>query len=239
MEISEGLQKLIDAALVDGKISKSERVVLLKRSEKEGIDEGEFGLYLDSLLHHKKSANGSEVKNIIEKGKTLWNSDFMNKELTKTDDGKTIKIKHLSLLFGGFGLMILLLLFMSIFEDNESNKAGDKSVTEKLEQYDFSGARKDASSLKCDNLLITDCPRTVLMVKIIKEEVTYMASNKEYSKAINAMSDVNTLMLFDKLVENGKISQNRDEFSKSLKKIIIDKAKVNGDIDLQEIKNLK
>ena len=33
MEITEGLQKLIDAAVADGKISKKERAILLKRSQ--------------------------------------------------------------------------------------------------------------------------------------------------------------------------------------------------------------
>ena len=50
MEITEGLQKLIDAAVADGKISKKERAILLKRSEKDGLDNDEFNMYLDSLV---------------------------------------------------------------------------------------------------------------------------------------------------------------------------------------------
>jgi hypothetical protein len=50
MNISEELHKLIEAALVDGKLSEKEKQVLFKRAEKDGLDLDEFELYINSLF---------------------------------------------------------------------------------------------------------------------------------------------------------------------------------------------
>ncbi len=44
MNISEGLQKLMEAALQDGKLNAKEKEVLINKAEKEGIDKDEFEL---------------------------------------------------------------------------------------------------------------------------------------------------------------------------------------------------
>ena len=218
MEISEGLQKFIDTSLVDGKIDRNEKKVILKMADKEGLDQDMFKIYLNSKLQEKQ----------IEMHKGLSEAEKERIEESKGNKKELIVVFLLLIVcFGVGGLWVLSL-------------PSEESVTEKLEQFDFSGARKDASSLKCqDNWTTTLCPQTIVMIKIIKEEVTYMASNKEYGRAINAMSDVNTLMLYDELVEEGQISQDRFAFINSLEDIIINKAKANGDSGLQEIKNLK
>ena len=51
---SEELKKLIDAAIVDGQITDSERSVLYKRAEAEGVDTDELAMLLDARLAEKK-----------------------------------------------------------------------------------------------------------------------------------------------------------------------------------------
>jgi len=47
MEISNALQKLIDAVIIDGKISTKEKEVLIKKADSEGLDVDEFEITLN------------------------------------------------------------------------------------------------------------------------------------------------------------------------------------------------
>jgi hypothetical protein len=51
---NEKIEKLIEAALLDGKITPKEKEVLFKRAEAEGIDLDEFEIVLESRLFEKK-----------------------------------------------------------------------------------------------------------------------------------------------------------------------------------------
>ena len=65
MNISEDLQKLIDASLADGKISSKEKQILISRAESDGLNKDEFELYLDSLAHSaKKDSKGMVDKSM-------------------------------------------------------------------------------------------------------------------------------------------------------------------------------
>ena len=53
---SPELEKLIEAALIDGALTEKEKQILFKKAEKEGVDLDEFEMILDARLHEKQQS---------------------------------------------------------------------------------------------------------------------------------------------------------------------------------------
>jgi hypothetical protein len=57
------IEKLIDLALVDGKITDKEKSVILKNASELGIDQDEIEMYIDAKLHlYNKETTGTQIK---------------------------------------------------------------------------------------------------------------------------------------------------------------------------------
>lgn len=100
--ISEGFQKLIDSYLADGKLTKEEKEVLLKRAAKDGLDHDEFELYIQGLLDKiKKERRNKTHKNIssILKKSIFQSSNKHIKIPFEKSDGIINDMK--GVLFGG------------------------------------------------------------------------------------------------------------------------------------------
>ena len=63
----EQLDKLIDAALADNKLTSKEMEVLIKKAKQLGIDEDEFLIELDAKKYHSNRIKKSEKKRISKK----------------------------------------------------------------------------------------------------------------------------------------------------------------------------
>lgn len=170
MEISEGLQMLIDAALEDGKLTKKEKEVLFKRAEKDGLDLSEFELYMDSLLYKNKKSSKND--------KTIASKVADKSGLFKETKGVGGFVKKGCLLYVyGFLAIGIVTGIYYIYVSSASNlKYGCSTVDDCLTIYEFEGARyvhEGSSDLK----------------KIINAEAVYMVKNDEYERAIDIISE--------------------------------------------------
>jgi hypothetical protein len=168
MELSPELKNLIDAALADGKITANEKKVLINRAVKEGHDEDEFKLFLDSLVQTHRSANKTSVAFKIKPFLT-W-----------------VVAKKRRVVITSFILMLVVSFIGALAE--RSNKAslaierGCENVEDCLTSYKFTEARLYASELTYAQDELKG---------IIAAEVSYYISQDLLDMAIRSLQEYN------------------------------------------------
>jgi len=206
MNISEGLKKLIDAALADGKITKEEKNVLLKKAEGEGIDAAEFELYLNGLLH---SSNAMSSKNKLEKVQSFL---------------KWLVAKKRRMVVAGFLCLFVLGMIGSLFEEfKKADKISDlgcENVEDCLMKYKFEEARlfhSEMSGFEID--------KDAALRSIISAEISYYLSNDVKDMALRSIQEFS----FDESIKNkGEIDDNEmynelaTWYNSNLKKLIVE-----------------
>ena len=191
MNISEGLQKLIEAAFQDGKLSSKEKEILLNKAEKEGINKDEFDLYLSSLVHEEK------------KRKKVFYFYYIS--------GKKQEYPIKQFIFGiGFLLLLIIIPLFFIYYEGEN-------VDQHISKFDFSKAREVASSKPCrkegnsiDGKF--SCPRTLQLLKVFVAESQFLIENKEYEKAFSVIQEINGLESYSLLLNEGEISRKQSDY---------------------------
>jgi hypothetical protein len=192
MNISEGLKKLIDASLADGKIRSKERMILVNKAVNEGLDKHEFELYLDGLRHaRKKEATSAN----IDKAGT-----FLNKVGAFF---KWISEKKSRVIVAAI-IVLFLIIFIPECGSTEIEKQQEKYQTEFkcdnvedcLTQYNFDGARAYASILEYS------WDKNDAMQKIISSEVNYYISNDEYEKAKTSALEAGKFFIYKDALPN-------------------------------------
>jgi hypothetical protein len=206
MELSPELKNLIDAALADGKITANEKKVLVNRAIKEGNDEDEFILYLDSLIHTIKSKQTSKASSILK----LWSKAS---EETKYGIG-----------LGGFLLVVFIGIGIS-----SAFLSSKTTFEEALTDYDFEGARNLVSTANCSDSWLDGvaCERSLQMVKLISQEVEYFTDNDAYEKAASSIQELATLEYYDALYEDGQLSKSLTDLTDDLYLQVLTKGIVN------------
>lgn len=206
MNISEGLQKLIDAALADGKITKEEKSVLLKKAEGEGIDSAEFELYLNGLLH---SSNAVSSENKSEKVKSFL---------------KWLVAKKRRVVVTGFLFLFVFVMIGSLFEESKKadmiSERGCKNVEDCLIKYKFEEARLFNSEMSSFSFEKHDDLRS-----IISAEISYYLSNDAKVMALRSIQEYS----FDEAINNqGEIDDNEmyneiaTWYNSNIKKLIVE-----------------
>lgn len=206
MEFSPELKKLIDASLADGKITANEKKVLINRAVKEGHNEDEFVLHLDSLIHTLKSKQSSKASLILK----LWS-------------GASQETKGV---FGLVGLLLVLLTVIGIAKAFESSKM---TFEEALTSYDFEAARNLVSTIECYDRWLdgVKCERSLQMVKLISQEVEFFTDNDAFEKAASSIQELATLEYYDALFEDGQLTKSLTDLTDDLYIEVLTKGIVN------------
>lgn len=173
MNISEALQKLIDASLIDGKISSKEKEILIRKAESEGLDKDEFELYLNSIAHEEKKKN--------DIGYTVDPLTGERKEYSKSTARKGILIGLVLLI--GLGVFI----FFMVKKDGENKekevspeeKYGCSSFEECLAKYQFDGAY----------FFYSQEPTKEKQMDLVNAQVTYWSKEKNFEKAYDILQE--------------------------------------------------
>lgn len=115
-----------------------------------------------------------------------------------------------------------------------------RSVDEAINKFDFVEARDIASDMSCRDEGNSvngrlDCPRTLQMLKIIVSEANYMAENNEFTKALNAVEEINSLELYNKLFDAGQIGMSQEDQKDNLYLSIITKGLLAKSLDKDQI----
>ena len=187
MNISEGLQTLINATLTDNKISRKERNILIQKAEKEGIDKDEFEIYLNSQLQLVKPVSNNSGK-LLSFGK--WIVEKKRRVI--------IAFYILISIVGGI-VAIGTGIFKGIEENNLSEARGCDNVADCLTKYKFEEARAYAGTDIYD------------LRDIIKSEVSFYLSKGAKEKAFNTLMEYS----FDKTpVFLAKWSSDNDYYNK-------------------------
>lgn len=204
MEFSPELKKLIDASLADGKITANEKKVLINRAVKEGHDEDEFVLYLDSLIHTLKSE-----KKLNKSENALTPQSLLKKGL-----------KAAGLIYGLIFTVIVVVIIVI------TNKL---TFDEALTEYNFEEARNLVSDEECydDWFLGTRCERTLQMVRLINAEVDYFTSNDAFEKAVSSIQELATLEYYEALFEDGQLTKSLTDLTDDLYLEVLTKGIVN------------
>jgi hypothetical protein len=184
MEISEGFQVLINAAMADGKISKKEKAVLLKRAEKEGLDSDEFLMYLDSILHSSKLS-------------TKTANDFWNKKAfvipgIAFQDEIVVKMRT-AIFMVGFSFLSLIIVIPIALEFIEGNIDAENAMTKRygcdsfndcLSKQRFDGAYyfldKQPKETREDNYK-----------SVINAQIAYWNKKNNFIKSIEILQEFN------------------------------------------------
>lgn len=178
MEFSPELKKLIDASLADGKITTSEKKILVNRAIKEGHDEDEFKLYLDSLVQTIKG-NKTSVSNRI-------------KPLLTWVAAKKRRVV-IAFFVVSWAFLAVLGVLNGIYESANSaslaNERGCEDVSDCLTSYKFTEARLYASELKYGS--------EDEIKAIIAAEVSYYISQDLPEMAIRSLQEYNFKYSFD------------------------------------------
>ena len=214
MEFSPELKKLIDASLADGKITASEKKVLINRAIKEGHDEDEFVLYLDSLLHTLKSTQPSKASFILK----FWSK--------ASEDSKWA--------VGFVGFLIVLFTVIGIAKAFESSKM---TFEEALTSYDFEAARNLVSTMQCTDSWLdgVKCERSLQMVKLISLEVEFFTDNDAYEKAASSIQELATLEYYEALFEDGQLTKSLADLTDDLYLEVLTKGIVNKKLTETEV----
>ena len=131
---SEELNKLIEAALVDGVITDQERAVIRKRALLEGVDPDEMDIFLDAEIHKRKLSK----RNLPLKGevtnfrKTVFSRKWSDKE------------KALVAIFSSFLFFFLIVGIGVISErkNDDESKHNYSSYQEAARAHDFEAAHR-------------------------------------------------------------------------------------------------
>lgn len=207
MEISEGLQNLIDAALEDGKLTKKEKEVLFKRAEKDGLDLAEFELNLNATFQKNKrtSKQGSEpflkktiyhrpegykkqevqpgaldtFKGALSGGVKKEYEDVYKKEIN-------FRVYHLMMILAGvIGILVIVFSSISAYDKGQKEliaKYGCTSFDDCLSQYQFDGAYHFYSSSNGSQ-------KNEKLRKLISAQVTFWSDKNDFQKAYSVLSE--------------------------------------------------
>ena len=115
-----------------------------------------------------------------------------------------------------------------------------RTVDESLAKYDFVEARNIASNLPCRDEGNSvngrlDCPRTEQLIKIIVAEVNYMAENSQYDKAISVIEELNSLELYNKLLENNIVNKPVVDLMDDLYSSVIFRGILNEELSKKQV----
>ena len=115
-----------------------------------------------------------------------------------------------------------------------------RTVDESLAKYDFVEARNIASNLPCrgeDNKVSgrLDCPRTEQLIKVIVAEANYMAENSQYDKAISVIEELNSLELYNKLLENNIVNKPVVDLMDDLYSSVIFRGILNEELSKKQV----
>lgn len=170
MEFSPELKNLIDASLADGKITKNEKKVLVNRAIKEGHDENEFLLHLDSL----KSLNNSTSTGVVDKIKPLLNWVVAKKRRV---------ILAFFVVATVLQLVVVILdgLYQGVKDSSLANERGCENVDDCLTSYRFSEARLYAAELTYGS--------KEQLRGIISAEVSYYIAEDAIEMAIRSLRE--------------------------------------------------
>jgi hypothetical protein len=173
MEISDALKKLIDASLIDGKITTKEKEILIKKAESDGIDKDEFQLYLSSLLHEKKKQNdiGYTVDPLTGK-QTQYSK-------SQTRKGLIIALSALIALGSFIFLMAKGEKSEKANEISPAEKYGCSSFEECISKYQFDGAYYYYSL----------DPNNKKQMDLVNAQVTYWSKEKNFEKAYDILQE--------------------------------------------------
>ena len=169
MNISEGLNSLIESSQIDGKLSSKEREVIINKAENEGHNRDEFEIYLDGQFQLIES------ESIFKK---IFKWIFKNK--------KTSSIIFVGLLFAVF-----------IFSyETTAEKRGCENVDDCIAKNLFDEARSynhETSKNNFWNAITGNVNRKEdeNNKKIIKSQVNYFIINKAYQQAYVLIADYN------------------------------------------------
>lgn len=168
MNVSENLQKLIDASLVDGKISKKERKVLYKRAEKENIDIDEFEIYIDSLKSKAKKNSSGKKNNLVVFGEWLVQ-------------------KKRRIIFAILVIAVIAGSINDLFLNQAKTERGCDNVEDCLSKFKFEEAREYLSQMSEFNYGRRDAKRN-----IITAEVSFYLSNDSKDLALRSVTEYNS-----------------------------------------------
>lgn len=185
------LEELIDNALLDGKLSKNEIEIIVKKAVNEGYDLDEVKIYLNARLH--------EVR------RERWN------RIPKATK-KTFAIIIANIMF--LSAIILVANWDSITSKATAISCGCENVDDCLAKYKFEEARKYASKL--DDYKYNDDffpkktgenPKADAFFKIICTETDYWINQYDLKRAEASLKELRSLD-----VSNHNISESdRDE----------------------------
>lgn len=215
MEFSPELKKLIDASLADGKITASEKKILVNRAIKEGHDEDEFKLYLDSLVHNFKKNRSNEITTVI---KSSWSRS--------SEDAKYG--------IGMVAFLVVVFVFIGLSNACESQKM---TFEEALTAYDFEAARNLVSTYPCDDNWLdgVKCERSLQMVKLISQEVEFFTDNDAFEKAASSIQELATLEYYEALYEDGQLTKSLTDLTDDLYLEVLTKGIVNKKLNERQV----
>jgi hypothetical protein len=168
MKVSGDLKKMIESALVDGKLNENEKVVLLRKAEKEGLDKDEFEIYINSLIYSYKVNNNSDSVNKL-RGLIAW---FFQK-----------KRRFILLIIGILFLITVISERINSNDENElSNNLGCINISDCLTKYKFEEARTYHSKLG-----EFDLNKQSGIKNIITAEISYYLSNDSKDIALSSI----------------------------------------------------
>lgn len=221
MEISEGLNKLIEASLVDGDINSKETTILINKAVNEGLNEDEFKLYLDSLEHLRKketaSAKADKVGSFFNKIGSFFK--WISKKKSR------VAVAGLVLL-----LSIIFIARMGLTEIEKKQKEFQTefecdNVEDCLTKYNFEGARafasiEDEDEGKFLNEVLYGRSANVEasnLTKIVKAEVNYYISHNEFEKAKNSALEAGKFFIYKSALPSAINSLvNKDKVSNAI-----------------------
>ncbi|RLD41171.1 MAG: hypothetical protein DRI86_13905 [Bacteroidetes bacterium] len=224
IEQREQLDRLIESALADGKLSKKEIEVLTKKAKSIGIDEDEFLIELDAeKINLKKTKKDNKVgffNKVIYHRKAGVKMEEVEKGLKEEflGGGKTeYQEVPVNELIVRLWHVLVPLLFVIIGSGIGYNFYINHTTIDKaLANYDFEKARELMGELRCEGskglgLIDVDCPRTIQEVKIIQQESHFLIENDQFEKAIHIVKSVEALPYYQELYDNGKITIYYDD----------------------------
>ena len=188
MNISEDLQKLIDASLADGKISSKEKQILISRAESDGLNKDEFELYLDSLAHSAKK----DSKGMVDKSMPFLKWLIAKKR--RVVIAAFILLGIIEVIFEMVGGAV-----QSAENAEKAEERGCANIEDCITKYKFEEARNyyaDAGGYDKDK-----------MRKIVSSEVSYYVSQGALDMALRT---VNEYAFENGFEPQGRTSENED-----------------------------
>jgi hypothetical protein len=217
MNISEDLQKLIDASLADGKISSKEREVLISRAESDGLNKDEFELYLDSLVHSAKK----DSRGMVDKSMPFF----------KWLVAKKRRVAIAAFILIGFIQVIFEMIGGAAQSSENAQKLEERgcaNIEDCITKYKFEEARNyytDAGGYDKDKLR-----------KIVSSEVSYYVSQGALEMALRSVNEYDFEHGFE---PQGRTSDN-EEYNKEANwyNTMIEKTLVDFEADEANLKKL-